>query len=197
MDQLVRTFLPVFIWHFQKIFGPVFTRDEWSAFVRSLLPPPDNLTNTIKKEYWGFNSQALLSSTERRRIRDAIKSYLLRRLRNDPMALPARNILCQFKRDLEDKDLQGRPRQIFKWRDVETDINSRWGQAIVNNDFPEELRRIAKEYPDAPNFLWELALYGRGQIKPTLSRKSSLFTILGLDYEQFAAGDLEDILGDS
>lgn len=194
MDQLTRTFLPLFIWHFQKIFGPVFTSDEWCAFAGSLVPPPNNLANTIKKEFGDFDSQALFSSSERRRTRNECKSDLRRKLRDDPMVRPARCILYQFRQNLEEKGFRGEPGQILKWRDIEAHINSRWEQAIGNNEYPEELRRIVKEYPDAPNFLWELALYGRGEKKPKLHRKSALFTILGLDYEELVTGHPEDIL---
>lgn len=194
MDPLIRTFLPLFIWNFQKIFGPVFTPDDWHAFALSFVPPPNNMVNTIIEECGDFKSSVLLSPSARRRIRNEAKSTLRRQLRNDPYLLPARHVLRKWRQELEEKGPQGYPGHIFKWRDIEANINSRWEQAIGNNDFPEELRSIAKKYPDAPNFLWELALYGRGKIKPKLLRISALFTILGLDPEQLGTGLPEDVL---
>ena len=132
MDQLTRTFLPLFIWHFQKILGPVLTPDEWYAFANSFVPPPNNLVNTIKDECGNFDSQALFSSSERRRIRNECKSDLRRRLRDDPMVGPVRRILYQFRQNLERKGLRGEPGRVFKWRDIEADSNSRWEQAIRN-----------------------------------------------------------------
>lgn len=176
------------------MFGPVCTPDEWCAIAGSLVPPPNNLANTIKKEFRDFDSQALSSSSERRRTRNECKSDLRRKLRDDPTVRPARRILYQFRQNLEGKGFRKEPGQILKWRDIEADINSRWEQAIGNNEYPEELRSIVKEYPDALNFLWELALYGRGEKKPELHRKSALFTIMGLDYEELVTGHPEDIL---
>ena len=170
------------------MFGPVCTPDEWCTIAGFLVPPPNNLANTIKKEFGDFDSQALSSSSERRRTRNECKSELRRKLRDDPMVRPARRILYQFRQNLEGKGFREEPGQILKWRDIEADINSRWEQAIGNNEYPEELRSIVKEYPDALNFLWELALYGRGEIKPELHRKSALFTIMGLDYEELVTG---------
>jgi len=189
---LVRTFLPVQTWFFEKIFSDVFTGGEWRAYALSLVPPPDSLANTIEKCWADFDSPALISPSARRRLRRWVQGRLRRSLRNDPMVGPARQFFCQFRRDLEEKGLQEELGHTFKWRDIEADINSRWEQAIKNNDFPEELRHIAKEYPDAPNFLWELVLYGQSETRPKLHRKSALFNILGINREKLIASNPEE-----
>jgi len=131
-DPLVRTFLPLYTWMLQKIFGPVLERDAWKEVAQSVVPPPKYMVDLITREFADMDSPALLSAVARRRFRKQ-KQYDRRgQLRNDPMVSAARDYLLNLREKMEAKGFRGAPRRIRKWKDnaarmAERCHNKSWG----------------------------------------------------------------------
>ena len=181
MEEIVRTFLPLLSWHFQKIFGPVFSADEWRAWALALVPPPDNLANTIEREWAEYNSPALLSSSARRRLRKWAQECLRRQLRNDPFVLPVREYLRMRRAAMEAKGFKADVSRLGKWRDTEIERTRRLLDLFSGEEPPDELKAVINSHPDALNLLWELATYGCTERKLKLRRNSALYGITGID----------------
>lgn len=192
MGQLTRTFLPLLTWHFQKIFGPVFSADEWHAWALALVPPPDKVANTIEEDWAEYDSLALLSSAARRRLRRWAQGRLRRKLRKDPFVLPVREYLRMRRAAIEAKGFESDVSRLGKWRDAEIELTSRWLSLFSGEEPPNELKAVIKSHPDALNLLWELAIYGYTGQKLELRRNSSLYSIMDLDPGQLEKARPED-----
>lgn len=194
MKEIVRTFLPLLTWHFQKIFGSVISADEWRAWALALVPPPDNLANTVEKECAEYDSPALLSSSARRRLRRWAQGRLRRQLRNDPFVLPVREYLRMRRAATEVKDFKTDVSRLdkWKWRDAEIDLANRWLSLFSGEEPPDELQAVINSHPDALNLLWELATHGCTGQKPRLRRNTALYGIMGIDPSQLENARPED-----
>lgn len=189
MKGIVRAVLPLMTWHFQKIFGPVFSADEWRAWALAFVPPPDNVANTIEREWAEYDSPALLSSSARRRFRKQAQECLRCRLRNDPFVLPVREYLRMRRVAMEAKGYKADVARLGKWRDVEIERTGRLLDLFSGEEPPAELKAVMHSHPDVLPLLWELTVYDCTEQKVKLRRNSALYGIMGID-----RGQLEDAL---
>ena len=150
----------------------------------SLLPPPDSIVHIIMEECGDYDSLALLSSTERRRIRNWMKRQIWRQIQQDPYMPLAREHLLSLRRELENAGYTDDTSRIGKLRDRELEINERF-QHLQIDDLPDKLKLMVKRNPDAVNLLWEFAIYGSSTLdKIKLRRNSPVWAVLDLDPEQ-------------
>ena len=192
MNGIVRAVLPLMTWHFQKIFGPVFSAGEWRAFALALAPPPDNVVNTIESEWAEYDSPALLSSSARRRFRRWAQRRIRRRLRDNPLVSPARECFRVRWATLRAQGYRFDVSRPGMWRDVEAELNNRWLRLFHGEEPPEELRAVIRSHPDALNLLWELAIYGPTGQKLRVRRNSALYSIMGIDPDRLQNTKPED-----
>ena len=192
MKEIVRTVLPLLTWHFQQVFDSVLSADEWHGWALALVPPPDNVVNTIVSEWAEYDSSALLSSSARRRFRKWAQRRIRRSLRNDPLVLPTREYFRRRWATIEAKGYKFDASRLVKWRDVEDEVNDFWLRLFHGEEPPEELRAVIRSHPDALNLLWELAIYGRTEQKLRVRRNSALYSITGIDPDRLENAKAED-----
>jgi len=193
MEAIVKLFLPLHLWCLQKICGPFFKPSEWQAVALSLVPPPENLVNTIVRECADLDSPALLAPSYRRRVRNQYKRYVRRQLRGNPLMLAARGWLLRWRREREAEGYTADPSRIRKLADIEAETNAYFEGLLQlqgelqGEELPEPLGSLVRARPDAINLFWEFALYGEGGHKPTLRLNSGLWQALGIDPENLDA----------
>lgn len=197
MEAIVKLVLPLITWTPQKVFGPFFKPSEWQAVALSLVPPPENLVNTIKREGADLDSPALRRASVRRRIRNGYKRDARRQLRGNPLVLAACQYLLKWRQELEAEGYTADPARIRKLRDIEAETNDYYASGHAQDDLLKILELGDKELTlesvdqerldDATSLTWEFATYGEGGTKPTLRLNSDLWQALGIDPENLDA----------
>jgi hypothetical protein len=189
-DPLVRTFLPLYTWMLQKIFGPVLERDAWKEVAQSVVPPPKYMVDLITREFADMDSPALLSAVARRRFRKQ-KQYDQRgQLRNNSMVSVVREYCLDLREKMEAKGFRGAPGRIRKWKDLEAETNDYYSRLAEHPELPESLGPISSDKArEIVALLWELAVYGRykSDTKPKITRSSMIFKALGIDSDKLMA----------
>lgn len=210
IHPLVRALLPIVPWTLQKVSGPFFKPREWQAVALSFVPPPKILVNAIKREGAGLDSQALLSPSYRRRLRNLCKDYVRSQLRNNPMPLVVQEHLLHWRQEWETAGYITDPARIRKLRDIEAETNDYYNclaeEAALPLTFGEEtvdgelLSPIvlgpvsSRRAQDIVSLLWEFATSGEGAVKPKITRSSPIYKILGIAPDELEEMTDEDAL---
>lgn len=223
-ERLVDTFLPFVLWRPIKMLsfiGYPLTREEASAFIRFLLPPPASVVRVIKLEARDFLSPALHSPTWRRKVRRAMQCDFQEKLKRDiekkhPMLLAARGFFAEFSAFLEtspsDRDKMVEALNSYKARDLEKRQEQLFTALVespqaIESLFPPEkvldprlYKRIVIDLgreelkAGVVALLAEYLLGGKSEIEVRITRKSKIWAILGLDPDELFKG-LPDPVG--
>lgn len=185
-DRIVDTVVPLLLWLMKKTLGPCFKRDEWRAVALSLVPPPDNVVNSIRREIGYLETPALLAPSYRRWLRNCYKRYIRHQFRDNGMVLQRiRQYFIQWRQALEATGHAFDPTRIEKLSDIEAEMTDYYAHGCAQKDLSNMLGLLDEErVHDATTLAWEFAFYGGGGSKPKLRRNSALWKALGLDPEQ-------------
>lgn len=209
-DRLIDTFLPVHFWYLLarlEWIGPSLTKDQVRQLARFFLPPPDRLVRNIRRTWAEFLNPALYSPTWRRCLRkQAIRILQEQRdegiREKDPVMFAARESFAQFRASLETSDPpnwdciaalgSARDFEEAQWQKLSTLAEN---PAVLDALFPprktldSHLRKRVlgvEEYRLAiVELLADFLLEGKSEAEPRLTRKSEIWEILGLDYDDF------------
>jgi len=193
MDPVVKTILPLIPWSLQKEFGSVLKPTEWHVFALSFLPPPDSIIRTIGGDNAGLSSNALLSPTARRWVRNCYKNDFTQSLRGNRMAASARDYMTAWLLKLKSDGYTSNPASIRKLRDIEAETNLYFNELARTYELGNELGVDNDREQDMISLLWEFASRGEGGQRPKITKKSALWHIFDIEPEQLESLPEEDV----
>lgn len=209
-DRLIDTFLPVEFWYLlarlEWILDFRLTNDQVRGLVRFFLPPPDAMVRKMRKGWAKFLSPALYSPTGRRRLRKKVIRLLEKEWdeairERDPVMFAAKESFAAFCASLEAsgpppnwdriaelgnaRDFEKAQRQklanLAENPEVLDTLFPRW--KVLDHRFQKGLAQ--QDYLEAAmKLLYEFCLTGGSEIEPTLTKKSAIWSIFGLDPDE-------------
>ena len=182
MNPTVKTVLPLITWTLRRAFGPVFEPSVWRAVALSFVPPTDSLINVIERESAGLDTRALLSPTERRRIRKNYQRYVTDQLANNPMCIAMREYMLRKRERFEAEGHTADSKRIRKLWDIEGEVKEYYAELAESHELAKVMPYLSSQgQQEAVGLLWEFATYGEGGIKPEIRRSSVVWKVFGLD----------------